>query len=146
MSGEERNRTAARRVTFELFAAGNLALMNELATPDFVNHGQTPGIPETLGRASLANAIERVRAAFPDFRYELEHEVAEGEIVVHHLVATGTQKGPFAGAAPTGRAAKWREVHVMRFRAGRMVEQWGVVDRLGALQQLGLAPAPPAPR
>jgi len=140
---EDRNRTAARRITFELFAQGDLALMDELTTPDFANHGQTPGVPEEQGRASLAKAIERLRAGFPDFRYELEHEVAEGEIVVHHLSASGTHKGPFAGAAPTGRAARWREVHVMRFQAGRMAEQWGVVDRLGVLQQLGLAPTPP---
>ena len=143
---EERNRAAARRVTFELFAGGNLALMDELTTPDFVNHGQTPGVPEKEGRASLANAIQRVRGAFPDFRYELVHEVAEGDVVVHHLAASGTQTGPFAGAGPTGRPAKWREVHVMRCSAGRMAEQWGVVDRLSALQQLGLAPAPPGPR
>ena len=139
----DRNRSAARRITFELFAAGKLSLMDELTTPGFVNHGQTPGVPEAEGRASLANAIERVRAAFPDFRYDLVHEVADGDLVVHHLAAHGTQRGPFAGAAPTGRTAVWREVHVMRFEEGRMAEQWGVVDRLSALQQLGLAPAPP---
>lgn len=143
MSDEERNRAAARRITFELFAAGNLGLMDELTTPDFVNHGQTPGVPESEGRASLVNAIRRIHAAFPDFRYELVHEVAEADIVVHHLAASGTQTGPFAGSGPTGRAAKWREVHVMRFSGGRMAEQWGVVDRLSALQQLGLAPRPP---
>lgn len=137
MSDAERNRAAARRITFELFAQGNLALMDELTTPDFVNHGQTPGVPEEQGRGSLANAIQRIRGAFPDFRYDLVHEIVEGDLVVHHLTASGTQDGPFAGGGPTGRAAKWREVHVMRFQAGRMAEQWGVVDRLGVLQQLG---------
>lgn len=142
MSPGDANRAAARRISFELFAGGNLALMDELTTPDFVNHGQTPGVSDAQGRASLANAIQRVRSAFPDFRYELVHEVVEGDIVVHHLAASGTQTGPFAGAAASGRNAKWREVHVMRFSGGRMAEQWGVVDRLSALQQLGLAPAP----
>jgi predicted ester cyclase len=142
MSSGERNRAAARRITFELFAQGNLALMDALTTADFVNHGQTPGVPEEQGRASLANAIQRVRAGFPDFRYQLEHEVAEGDIVVHHLTASGTHMGPFAGAAPTGRPATWREVHIMRFQADRMAEQWGVVDRLSVLQQLGLAAKP----
>ena len=146
MTPGDTNRTAARRISFELFAGGNLALMDELTTPDFVNHGQTPGVPDAQGRASLANAIQRIRAAFPDFRYELVHEVVEGDMVVHHLAASGTQTGPFAGAAASGRAAKWREVHVMRFAAGRMAEQWGVVDRLSALQQLGLAPVPAGPR
>ena len=29
----DQNRAAARRITFELFAAGNVALMDELTTP-----------------------------------------------------------------------------------------------------------------
>jgi predicted ester cyclase len=144
MSGPdtERNRAAARRITFDLFAAGNVHLMEELTTPGFVNHGQTGGVPDAEGRASLANAIARVRGGFPDLHYELLHEVASGDLVVHHLGAQGTHRGDFAGAAPSGRQANWREVHVMRFEAGRMAEQWGVVDRLAVLQQLGLLPLP----
>ena len=129
------NLAAARRITFELFQDGKLTLLEELTAPDFRNEGQTAG--PTQGRASLANAIERVRGAFPDLRYHLEHEIAEGDAVVHHLVARGTHRGPIAGFAPTGKTAVWREMHLMRFAGGRMVEQWGVVDRLGLLQQLG---------
>lgn len=138
----DRNRAAARRISFDLFAAGNTALVEELTTPRFVNHGQTQGVPDAEGRASLANAIARVRGGFPDLQYELLHEIAEGDLVVHHLLARGTHAGPFAGAAPTGRSASWREVHVMRFEDGRMAEQWGVVDRLAVMQQLGLLPPP----
>jgi predicted ester cyclase len=138
------NRAAARRITFDLFAAGGLALIAELTSPEFVNHGQTPGVPDSEGRASLANAVQRVRSAFPDLRYQLEHEIAERDLVVHHLIAHGTHNGPLGAAPATGKAASWREVHVMRFADGVMVEQWGVVDRLSILQQLGLAPRPPA--
>lgn len=140
------NRAAAHRVTFELFARGNLSLLNELTTPTFRNHGQTPGPAGADGRASLTNAIQRVRAAFPDLGYEIEHELAEGDLVMHHLTARGTHLGPLAGTAPTGRTAAWREAHVMRFENGKMAEQWGVVDRLGILQQLGLASGAPPTR
>lgn len=137
------NLAAARRVTFELFQDGKLALMEHLTAADFRNEGQTAG-PEQ-GRANLANAIQRVRAAFPDLRYHLEHEIAEGDAVVHHLVARGTHRGPIAGFPATGKPAMWREMHLMRFADGRMIEQWGVVDRLGLLQQLGLVPSPGRP-
>lgn len=129
------NRAVARLVTFELFAKGDLARLDELTTPDFVNHGQTAG--PGSGRENLKNAIARVRAAFPDLHYTLEHEIVEGEFVLHHLNARGTHKGPLAGHPPTGRSAAWAEMHLMRFAGGRMSEQWGVVDRLGLLQQLG---------
>lgn len=135
----DRNRAAARRITFDLFAAGEVALIDRLTSTDFVNHGQTPGVPDSEGRASLSNAVQRVRSAFPDLRYELVHEIADGDLVVHHLLAHGTHQGPLGPMPATGKAASWREVHVMRFADGVMVEQWGVVDRLSILQQLGLA-------
>jgi hypothetical protein len=34
------------------------------------------------------------------------------------------------------------EIDVIRFRDGKMVEHWGVADRLGMIQQLGLLPLP----
>lgn len=136
----DKNKEIARRVTFDLFAAGNDRLLDELTSEDFRNDGQTEGPAD--GRANLANAIARVRRAFPDLEYTLEHEVAEGEFVVHHLRAKGTHRGPIGGVAPTGKAAVWREMHLMRFVAGRMVAQWGVVDRLGLLKQLGASPSP----
>ena len=129
------NRAVARRITFGLFAAGDLAQLEELTTPDFVNHGQTPG--PGSGRENLRNAIRRVRAAFPDLHYTLQHELVDGDFVLHHLTARGTHQGPLAGHAPTGKSASWAEMHLMRFAGGRMSEQWGVVDRLGLLQQLG---------
>ncbi len=130
------SKAIARRVTFELFAAGRVALLDDLTTDDFRNDGQTTGPSE--GRANPANAIERVRRAFPDLEYTLEHEIAEGDLVVHHLVARGTHRGPLAGFEPTGRTAVWREMHLMQFAGGKMNRQWAVVDRLGLLRQLGL--------
>lgn len=80
-----------------------------------------------------------MRTAFPDLRYTLEHELVDGPFVLHHLTARGTHGGPLAGHPPTGRPASWAEMHLMRFAGGKMAEQWGVVDRLGLLQQLGVS-------
>ena len=130
-------RTAAGLVTFELFAKGDLSRLEELTAPDFINHGQTGGDPNA-GRENLKTAITRVRAAFPDLAYTLEHEMVDGEFVLHHLTARGTQTGAILGHPPTGKPARWTEMHLMRFVGGKMTEQWGVVDRLGLLQQLGI--------
>jgi predicted ester cyclase len=132
----EDNKAAARRITFDLFQAGNLSLLDTLTADTFRNEGQTSGPAQ--GRENLANAIARVRSAFPDLEYTLEHEVADRDFVMHHLRAKGTHRGQLGPHAATGKAAAWREMHLMRFQDGRMIEQWGVVDRLSILQQLGL--------
>ena len=36
-------------------------------------------------------------------------------------------------------------IDIARFEDGKMVEHWGVPDRLGGMMQLGLVPGPPPP-
>ena len=54
----------------------------------------------------------------------------------------GTQRGPFLGLPPTGKSMTIEVIDIGRFEDGRLVEHWGVPDRLGALEQLGGAPRP----
>ena len=88
--------------------------------------------------------IASLRRAFSDFRLTIESLVADGDTVWLRMVATGTHDGPFMGNAATGRPMRIDVFDVIRVEDGRMVEHWGVPDRLGALLQLGLmrAPAP----
>jgi predicted ester cyclase len=44
------------------------------------------------------------------------------------------------GNPPTHRRMTIDTMELGRFEDGRMVEHWGVADRLGALVQLGLTP------
>jgi predicted ester cyclase len=59
------------------------------------------------------------------------------------MVAAGTNDGPFMGHPPTGRPMRVDVFDAIRLEHGRMVEHWGVPDRLGAMLQLGLV-SPPA--
>jgi predicted ester cyclase len=81
-----------------------------------------------------------VRAAFPDFRYAIEQEIAEGDQVVLRVRARGTQTGPLLGIPATDRQAEWTETHIIRVAEGRAAEHWGNRDDLGMLQQLGVIP------
>ena len=80
------------------------------------------------------------RTAFPDLKYSVNQEIAEGDTVVQYVTASGTMKGDFGGMKATGKSATWEEVRVVAM--SKAVEHWGVLDQLGMLQQLGLAPAP----
>jgi predicted ester cyclase len=44
------------------------------------------------------------------------------------------------GIPPTGRSETMRGIDIFRVREGRIAEQWGEVDTLGILQQIGAIP------
>jgi predicted ester cyclase len=137
----EQNKTIVRRIPEEVFNQGNLDVADELFAPDYIEHAEfPPGLPSSL--PGFKQFVTLVRTAFPDFRYTIEDEIAEGDKVVARLTASGTQKGEFLGIPATGKQATWTEIHICRMADGQLVEHWVEVDNLGMLQQLGVAPMP----
>lgn len=139
----EANKASAKRFVDEVVNKGNLALIDELVAPDFVDHSDVPGAPNT--RDGVKVIIGMLREAFPDLHATVEDVIAEGDKVVQRTTAHGTMTGPMMGMPPSGKSATWNQVHIIRFRDGKEVEHWAVVDQLGLLQQLGFAEAPGQP-
>jgi steroid delta-isomerase-like uncharacterized protein len=101
-----------------------------------------PPLPGSAGGlAGLKQFFGMLRAAFPDLHYTIEEPLlAEADKVVGRFTVRGTMKGAFLGMPATGKTATWTEIHSARIVDGKIVEHWAVGDRLGMLQQLGLAP------
>ena len=68
--------------------------------------------------------------------------VVAGDTVWTRNVATGTNDGPYMGHPPSGRTFRIYVFDVMRVLGGRVVEHWGVPDRVGVLVQLGALSRP----
>ena len=92
----------------------------------------------------MRQAAELFRHAFPDWRSDVQHMIAEGDLVAEHFVAHGTHRGSVMGESPTGHDVVLRGVNIFRIADGKIVERWGRLDDLGLLQQLGLAQRPVA--
>jgi steroid delta-isomerase-like uncharacterized protein len=123
-----------------LFTDGDLTAVDRYLDPDFVNHDPPlPGSPD--GAAGMRQAAEVFRKAFPDWRSDLQHMIAEDDLVAEHFVAHGTHRGSVMGETPTGQEVALRGVNIFRIAGGKITERWGRLDDLGLLQQLGLAPA-----
>src|SRR5215211_1035568 len=140
MTTTEENKALFRRTYEELLNGGDLAVADELVTPEFVNHEAPPG--RDRGPGSMRGLATMLRTAFPDLHFEIEELVAEGETVAGRLTMSGTHEGPLMGTPPTGRWMRQAHMHFVRFREGLAVEQWGVRDDLGMRQQLGVIPEP----
>lgn len=124
-----------RRILDEAFSQGNVDVLDELMTPDFVNHNAPPGMD--TGVEGVKRVIQVERTGFPDMKVEILHEFEAGEYVIQHVRVKGTHRGQVFGAAATGRTVSWNEIHIARVRDGRCSEHWACNDLHSLLIQVG---------
>ena len=78
-----------------------------------------------------------------DLHLTFEDVIADGDMVWLRLGASGTHEGPFMGLPGTGRPIHLTVIDILPVVDGRLVEHWGVADRLSVAQQIGLVPVGP---
>jgi steroid delta-isomerase-like uncharacterized protein len=78
--------------------------------------------------------------AFPDVKATVEDLMADGDKVVARVSYRGTHQGAFRGIPPTGKQIAVTGINIFRIANGKLVEHWGLTDRLAVLQQLGVVP------
>ena len=123
----------SRAVIERGFNNGDLEGLDAFVAPDFIEHqdGATSGID------GLRALITELRTAFPDLHLAIEDIATSGDTTWFRIRSTGTNDGPLFGRPPTGRPMDITVIDVMRVADGRMVEHWGVADRLAMLKQIG---------
>ena len=134
LSVNERNKAVVMRSETELWSRGNLAVAAELYSPAFICH--FPIGPEWRGIDGITQAVKNHRVSFPDWNEHVEDIIAEGNRVAIRFKSTGTQRGVFAGIAPTGREVTISEFAIFRLADGKIVEQWGMPDIAGLMTQI----------
>lgn len=138
MSTEE-NKALVRRLYEDGWNNGNLDVAAGSYAPDFVNHN--PALPDMPpGPDGIKILVGAFRGVFPDLRYEIEQQVAEGDKVVSLWTMYGTQLGAFMSLPPSGKQVAVQGITIDRIAGGRIVEHWRETDMLGLLRQLGAIP------
>jgi steroid delta-isomerase-like uncharacterized protein len=136
----ETNTTVASRWYEEVFNAGNLALIDELFAPNFVDHDPSNPLP---GLEGVRQLVSMYRGAFPDLHLTIDDEITEGDKVVTRFTGRGTHMGPLMGIPPSGKRVTITAIDILRFENGRIAEHWGNQDLLGMMRQLGAIPPVP---
>ena len=126
-----------RRLINEVFSEGRLEVADELIADDMIEH-QNYGPDHAPGAEGVKAVSVSLRRAFSDFRLTIEDLVVSGDIVWTRNVGAGTNDGPYMGNPPTHRPMRVDVFDVLRVVDGKVVEHWGVPDRLAVLQQIGL--------
>ena len=135
---QERNKKLARKVFEDVQTEGNVALIDELVTRDYVGHTPLGDIHGPEGAREF-NAM--LHEAFPNLKIEVESQIAEGDRVVTLWTCRGTHQGEFQGIPPTGKKITMPGITIFRFGNGKMIEGWNNPDLFSVLRQLEAIPA-----
>ena len=133
------HREVIRRYFEEVWNNGDLAVLDTIIAPEYVNHSPSSPNPAP-GPGGLKPIVAAMRAAFPDLHYTIDDQVYDGEKAAIRCTVTGTHAGDFFGIPPTSRSFRVSQLQIERFQNGQIVEHWRLTDELALLRQLGLAP------
>ena len=127
-----------RRMFDEGFATGNGAVVDELCSPELVEHQfGLAGATAAEAVQHVKDAISDVHRAVPDIAFTIEDAIERDGTIWMRARGRGTATGPFFGA-PSGRPVDITIVDIARVEDGRIVEHWGVPDRFAMLAQTGV--------
>ena len=140
MSPAADTKALTQRVYDEAFNRGNVDVIDELMSDDFVEHEDFPGLPP--GKEGVRQFTQAMLQAFPDLAVHVEDMIAENEKVVSRVRFVGTHQGEFMGIPATGNKIEFAAIDVLAWRDGQATDHWAVTDTLAMFTQLGAIEPP----
>jgi predicted ester cyclase len=131
------NKALVQKFYEEIVNQKNLTALGQFVAPNAVNHTVPLGFPQ--GPSQFLGLHFN---AFPDLTVTVEDLLADGDKVVARVSIRGTHQGALRAVSPTGKPFTGMAINIFRIVNGQIVEHWGLADRLGTLQQLGVVTVP----
>lgn len=133
----------ARRMVGEVWNEGKLDVLDEIASEDYTEYD--PVLPgKVRGREAFKEVVAMFREPMPDLFKHIEGLWVDGNTVIVHYRATGTQKGEMMGLPPTGKKVEGQGVFIFTIEDGKIVSGIDMWDAYGVLRQLGAFEGEPA--
>ena len=123
----------------EGFSKGDVSVFDAYSSPEFVEHQYGFFPPNVEG---VKKAIISLHYSFPDFSLKIDDMIMDGSKVWGRMTGRGTHKNKFGPMYATGKKFEITVIDIMRFETGKLIEHWGVPDKLALMEQLGMKPPP----
>jgi serine phosphatase RsbU (regulator of sigma subunit)/predicted ester cyclase len=121
MSTEE-NKALVRRF-IQAQNEKDLAALEEIMAPDFVDHSILPGQGTT--REDFLQDVAEHQAASSEARLSIEDQMAEDDKVISRLTIRGSHdQEMFTGVLPTGVQLEFTGIIINRVVGGKIAEEW----------------------
>ena len=137
------NKYIVTRFVEELWNERRLEVADAIFDDDCHTHQLQSGPPAVAtprGPASVKAHVTAWLSGFPDLKFTVEQMFADEYRIISQLAMYGTQTGLWMVIPPTGKRVNIRMITIHRIRAGKIIEDWVLVESLGLLQQLGALP------
>jgi predicted ester cyclase len=121
----QENEALIRRYFEEAWVKRNLAAVDELMVPNYVEHQIPDG--RLTSRHSLKQLLAMYYKAFPDMKSVLHDILAQGNKVMYRWSVNATHLGDWLGIPPTGNHMRATGITIYRIVGGKAVEGWSSV-------------------
>jgi serine phosphatase RsbU (regulator of sigma subunit)/predicted ester cyclase len=121
----EENEALVRRYFEEAWVKRNMAAVDELMVPNYVEHQIPDG--RLTSRHSLKQLLAMYYKAFSDMKCVLHDIFAQGDRVMYRWSVNATHLGDWLGIPPTGNHMKATGITIYRIVGGKAVEGWSSV-------------------
>ena len=130
----EDNIQIARRFVYEVWGKKNLAVAEELLSPNLINHRTRPG--QARGLAGFLETLRLYHDAFEIRRFIPERLVGEGDEVTDSWEMIAFHQGEFFGIPATGQLVTLSGADWYHVEGGRITEVWHEQDVFGVMMEL----------
>lgn len=120
-------RKAAFRRAVQIWQDGRAELIGSVVTPDYVGH-TSAGDRDING---LRQRISTFHALYPDIKFTVEDQLAEGDRIATRMTAVATAKA-------TGNTVHLIGLNISRFVGNRIAEDWPVWEIVQSKRSGGL--------
>jgi steroid delta-isomerase-like uncharacterized protein len=111
------------------------AAIDKYMAEDFVEHEEIPGMDNT--RDTPRQLFKMMHSAFTDFHVDVHDVLQDGDKAVARISFVGKHTGEFLGVPASGNTVKLDAIDIDQFRGDQCVAHWGLMDRAGAMAQMG---------
>lgn len=110
---------------------GSIDQMEEIISPDLVDHNTYATSPEQTGFEAMRELFRQLRTAFTDYSHKVIFikEFPDNWVALHHEFV-GTHTGEFLGFAPTGNVITMTGTEIIHVVDGKVAETYHNEDSL----------------
>lgn len=131
----EQNLSLVVRYNKDVIESGNMAILKEITSPDFINHSAPEGMPSGLdGMEYFFKEI--LHNAFSDIEVSIEDMVANENKVATRKVIYGTHTGKLMDILPSGKKIAINVIDILLIENGKIKAHWGQNNFSEVIQSL----------